>query len=62
MNNKQRKELLKAKKIIEEHIEIERDKFLNLPESLQYGKPGEYLEESIEWLEEARDALNEVGV
>ena len=62
MNQKGRERLLKAKEIIENEIEIERDKFLNLPESLQYGKPGEALEDIIMWLEEARDALNEVGV
>ena len=62
MNNTQRKKLLKAKLIIEEAIELERVKLFNLPESLQYAELGESLEDAISWLEEARDALNEVGV
>lgn len=62
MNDKQRKKLLQAKEIIEEAIYDEQQKFDNLPESLQYAKVGEDIEEAIQWLEEARDALNEVGV
>tara|TARA_Y100000004_G_C8879484_1_gene396957 strand:+ start:503 stop:691 length:189 start_codon:yes stop_codon:yes gene_type:complete len=62
MNDKQRKRLLKAKLVIEEIIDEEQTKLANLPESLQYGKTGEDIEEAIQWLEEARDCLNEVGV
>lgn len=62
MNYKQRKRLLKAKLVIEEIIDEEQTKLANLPESLQYGKIGEDIEEAIQWLEEARDCLNEVGV
>jgi DNA mismatch repair ATPase MutL len=62
MNDKQRKRLLKAKLVIEEILEEEQTKLANLPESLQYGKTGEDIEEAIQWLEEARDCLNEVGV
>tara|TARA_Y100001937_G_C7001324_1_gene276604 strand:+ start:378 stop:566 length:189 start_codon:yes stop_codon:yes gene_type:complete len=62
MNNKQRKVLLAVKLVIEEIIDEEQTKFANLPESLQCGKTGEGIEEAIQWLEEARDCLNEVGV
>jgi|13_taG_2_1085334.scaffolds.fasta_scaffold00535_26 vacuolar-type H+-ATPase subunit E/Vma4 len=62
MNDKQRKRLLKVKLVIEEILYEEQDKLDNLPESLQYGKTGEDIEEAMQWLEEARDCLNEVGV
>jgi len=61
MNNKQRTQLRKAKKIIQEVMDQNQYSFDNLPEGLQYGAPGESIEEAIQWLEEAIDALNEVG-
>lgn len=62
MNKESRARLLVAKKIIQAELDIEQNKLDNLPESLQYAKVGEDIQEAIEWLEEARDALNEVGV
>ena len=60
MNNKQRTQLKKAKKIIEEVLYENECSFENLPEGLQYGSPGESIEEAIQWLEEAINALSEV--
>lgn len=62
MNKNQRAKLLKAKLLIEKIIEEEETKYANLPESLQHSQVGEAFEEAIEWLEQARDALHEVGV
>lgn len=62
MNKAQRKKLLEAKEIIEDTIYDEQVKLDNLPENLQHSKVAEAMEDAIQWLEEARDALNEVGV
>ena len=62
MNKAQRKKLLEAKEIIEDTIYDEQVKLDNLPENLQHSKVAEAIEDGIQWLEEARDALNEVGV
>ena len=63
MNKEGRARLLVAKKIIRAELEIERNKFLNLPESLQESSTiGDQLFTTMEELEAAIEALNEVGV
>jgi len=63
MNKEGRVRLLVAKKIIRAELEIERNKFLNLPESLQESSTiGDQLFSTMQELEAAIEALNEVGV
>ncbi len=63
MNKEGRARLLVAKKIIRAELEIERNKFLNLPESLQESSTiGDQLFTTMQELEAAIEALNEVGV
>jgi len=63
MNKEGRARLLVAKKIIRAELEIERNKFLNLPESLQESSTiGDQLSTTMQELEAAIEALNEVGV
>ena len=62
MNAGQRKRLLKAKLIVEEVLEEEEYKLLNLPENLEGSTLFTSIEDAISWLEDARDSLNEVGV
>jgi|9_EtaG_2_1085328.scaffolds.fasta_scaffold162118_2 vacuolar-type H+-ATPase subunit E/Vma4 len=61
MNQKQRDKLSKIKEQIQAILDEEEEKLDNLPENLRYSGPGDKIEESIDWLEEAIGCLNEVG-
>lgn len=61
MNQKQRDRLGKIVEELEELVEVEEEKYENLPESLQESEKGEELQEDIYCLQEAADLLREVA-